>query len=104
MKIAVVAANGKAGRLIVQELVGRGEDVTAITRGENKTDAQNSIQKDIMDLMAADLGGFDAVVDAFGTWAPERSISIRRHSRISATFFPERTRAFSSSAAREAFS
>lgn len=43
MKIAVVAANGKAGRLIVEELVGRGEDVTAITRGENKTDAQNSI-------------------------------------------------------------
>ncbi|MFR2031782.1 MAG: hypothetical protein ACLS3M_10600 [Collinsella sp.] len=56
MKIAVVAANGKAGRLIVEELVGRGEDVTAITRGENKTDAQNSIQKDIMDL-TADLGG-----------------------------------------------
>lgn len=71
MKIAVVAANGKAGRLIVEELVGRGEDVTAITRGENKTDAQNSIQKDIMDLTAADLGGFDAVVDAFGAWTPE---------------------------------
>ena len=30
MKVAVVAANGKAGRLISQEAVNRGMDVTAI--------------------------------------------------------------------------
>lgn len=71
MRIAVAAANGKAGKLIVEELVSRGEDVTAITRGENKTVAQHGLQKDIMDLTAEDLGGFDAVVDAFGAWTPE---------------------------------
>ena len=37
MKIAVVCANGKAGKLIVQEAVDRGLDVTAVVRGQNKT-------------------------------------------------------------------
>lgn len=71
MKIAVVAANGRVGRLVVEEAVKRGEDVTAIVRGENKTCAQHAIQKDIMDLTTDDLKDFDVVVDAFGTWAPE---------------------------------
>ena len=37
MKIAVVCANGKAGKLITNEAVERGLDVTAVVRGENKT-------------------------------------------------------------------
>lgn len=36
MKIAVVAANGREGQLIVKEAMERGHDVTAIVRGENK--------------------------------------------------------------------
>lgn len=71
MKIAVVAANGKAGRLIVKEAVGRGMDVTAIVRGENKTEAEKALVKDAMELTSEDLAGFDAVVDAAGAWAPE---------------------------------
>ena len=39
MKLAVVCANGKAGKLIVDEALSRGLDVTAIVRGENKTKA-----------------------------------------------------------------
>ncbi|MBP3893685.1 MAG: NAD(P)-dependent oxidoreductase [Atopobiaceae bacterium] len=70
-KIAVVAANGKAGKLIVKEAAGRGMDVTAIVRGENQTVAEKAVVKDIMDLTAEDLAGFDAVVDAFGAWTPE---------------------------------
>ncbi|MBQ3300712.1 MAG: NAD(P)-dependent oxidoreductase [Eggerthellaceae bacterium] len=70
-KIAVVAANGKAGKLIVKEAVKRGFDVTAISRSENKTEAPAFVQKDIMNLMADDLAGFDAVVDAFGAWTSE---------------------------------
>ena len=70
-KIAVVAANGKAGKLIVKEAVARGMDVTAFTRSENKSVAQKSVVKDLMDLTAEDLSGFDAVVDAFGAWTPE---------------------------------
>lgn len=63
MKIAVVGANGKAGRLIVEEAVGRGMDVTAVVRGENKTEAPNALVKDAMELAAEDLAEFDAVVD-----------------------------------------
>ena len=70
-KIAVVAANGKAGKLIVKEAVQRDMDVTAFVRSENATVAQKAIVKDIMDLTAEDLVGFDAVVDAFGAWTPE---------------------------------
>lgn len=69
--IAVVAANGKAGKLIVKEAVDRGFDVTAVVRGENKTVAQHAIVKDLFDLTADDLKGFDAVVDAFGAWTPD---------------------------------
>lgn len=70
-KIAVVAANGKAGKLVVEEAVQRGMDVTAFVRSENATVAQEAVVKDIMDLTAEDLAGFDAVVDAFGAWTPE---------------------------------
>ena len=70
-KIAVVAANGKAGKLIVKEAIDRGMDVTAFVRGENQTVAEKAVARDIMDLTAEDLAGFDAVVDAFGAWTPE---------------------------------
>lgn len=71
MKIAVICANGKAGQLITKEAVNRGLDVTAIVRGENKSVAKKVITKDLFDLTAEDLKGFDAVVDAFGAWTPE---------------------------------
>ncbi|MBQ8960493.1 MAG: NAD(P)-dependent oxidoreductase [Ruminococcus sp.] len=70
-KIAVVCANGKAGQLIVKEALDRGLDVTAVVRGENKSAAEKVIVKDLFDLTAEDLKGFDVVVDAFGAWAPE---------------------------------
>lgn len=71
MKIAVVCANGKAGKLITKEAVDRGLDVTAIVRGENRSVAPHSIQKDIFDITAEDLKDFDAVVDAFGAWTED---------------------------------
>ena len=40
MKIAVVCANGKAGKLIVKEALSRGADVTAIVRESNQTEAK----------------------------------------------------------------
>lgn len=71
MKIAVVCANGKAGKLITNEAVERGFDVTAVVRGENKTNAKQVISKDLFDLTKEDLKGFDVVVDAFGAWTPD---------------------------------
>ena len=71
MKIAVVAANGKAAGKIITEAVSRGLYVTGFGRNENNTDAQNYIRKDLFDLTTEDLKGFDAVVDAFGAWTEE---------------------------------
>lgn len=71
MKIAVICANGKAGRLIVKEAVERGLDVTAVVRGENRSVAGKVIAKDLFDLKPEDLEGFDVVIDAFGCWTPE---------------------------------
>ncbi len=81
MKLAVVCANGKAGKLIVKEAVDRGLDVTAVVREENQTAAQKVLKKDLFDLTAADLKPFDAVIDAFGAWTedtlPQHSTSLK---------------------------
>lgn len=71
MKIAVICANGKEGKLIVREAMERGAEVTAVVRGENKSAAAEVIRKDLFQLTAADLEGFDVVIDAFGAWTPE---------------------------------
>lgn len=81
MKIAVICANGKAGKLIVKEAVDRGMNVTAIVRSDNTTAAQKVLKKDLFALTAADLEGFDVVVDAFGAWTedtlPQHSTSLK---------------------------
>ena len=72
MKIAVVAAGGKAGRKIVAEANSRGINVTAFVRRPSEVDgAAKVIVKDIFALEKDDLKDFDAVVDAFGTFKPE---------------------------------
>lgn len=71
MKIAVVCANGKAGQLITKEAMQRGLDVTAVVRGENRSAASQSISRDVLDITAEDLRGFDVVVDAFGAWTED---------------------------------
>lgn len=76
MKIAVICASGKAGRLIVKEAVDRDLDVTAVIRGEKQSAAGKAIVKALFDLTAADLAGFDAVVDAFGAWTADTIGSI----------------------------
>lgn len=81
MKIAVVCANGRAGKLIVGEAIGRGADVTAVVREANRTEARKVLKKDLFELNAGDLNGFDAVIDAFGAWTedtlPQHSTSLK---------------------------
>lgn len=72
MKVAVVCANGRVGTLVVKEAMDRGLDVTAIARGQNRTEAKRFVQKDLFDLDADDLKGYDVVVDAFGAWAEDQ--------------------------------
>lgn len=67
MKIGIIGATGKAGSLILQEAVNRGHEVTAIVRSTAKIQEQGVkvLEKDIFDLKADDLQGFDVVVNAF---------------------------------------
>lgn len=71
MKIAVIGANGREGKLITENLVSKGQDVTAIVRKSNQSAAKKAIIKDVFDLTKEDLEGFDAVVDALGGWTAE---------------------------------
>lgn len=73
MNIAVLAASGKAGRLITLEALNRGHSVSAFVRSESKAsdlvkEGAKIVQKDIFALQSRDLEGFDAIVDAFGEW------------------------------------
>lgn len=71
-KVAVISSNGRVARLIVEELVGRGYEVTGFGIGEeNSSKAQYYVQKNLFDITKEDLSGFDVVVSAFGTWASE---------------------------------
>ncbi|HEM4919589.1 TPA: NAD(P)-dependent oxidoreductase [Streptococcus suis] len=79
MKIAIIAANGQAGQTIAKEAVERGHMVTAIVRSENKSVAQEVIQKDAFALTKEDLAGFDVVVNAFGAWTSE---TLPDHARL----------------------
>ena len=70
MKVAVLAANGKSGSLIVKEALEKGLLVSAFVRekSENVPSGARLIKKDIFALESKDLAEFDAVVDAFGEW------------------------------------
>lgn len=73
MKVAVLAATGKAGRLITLEALNRGHNVSAFVRNPSKAEdleqkGAKIIQKDIFNLESSDLAGFDAIIDAFGEW------------------------------------
>lgn len=68
MRIAIVGASGKAGRLIMEEAVNHGHEVTAIVREASKLKdtSVSVIEKNIFDLTSDDVKNFDVVVNAFG--------------------------------------
>ena len=71
MKIAVLCASGKAGKLIVEEAINKGLEVSAFVRDSNKARFDSKVcvvQKDIFALESSDLQGFDVIIDAFGEW------------------------------------
>lgn len=75
MKVGIIGATGKAGKLILKEAKSRGHEVTAIVRNSQKLpDDEDAavLEKDIFDLDANDLKQFDIVVNAFGV-PPEKA-------------------------------
>jgi len=67
MKIAIIGATGKVGRLIMKEAVDRGFGVTAIVRNASKITETNIkvLEKDIFNLTALELTAFDVVVSTY---------------------------------------
>ncbi|RDZ06438.1 hypothetical protein C3744_28865 [Priestia megaterium] len=67
MKIAIIGATGKVGRLIMKEAVDRGFDVTAIVRNTSKITETNVkvLEKDIFNLTALELTAFDVVISTY---------------------------------------
>ena len=71
MKIVVLCANGKAGKLIIEEAINKGLEVSAFVRDSSKARFDSKVcvvQKDIFTLESRDLQGFDVIIDAFGEW------------------------------------
>ncbi len=73
MKIALLAASGRAGLTILQELITRGHEVVAVVRDINKLpmnlpDSVTAIVNDLSDSakIAKIIAGTDAVVSAYG--------------------------------------
>jgi putative NADH-flavin reductase len=71
MKIAVIGANGKAGRLIVQEALERGHEVTSVIRSNSAVTGSKELKKDLFQLTYEDLKDQEVIIDAFGAWTPE---------------------------------
>ncbi len=71
MKIAILAATGKAGKWVTQEALKRGHSVSAFVRNKEKAHGLTGaklVQKDIFSLNFNDLENFDVIIDAFGEW------------------------------------
>ncbi len=73
MKLVIFGANGRVGRLLVQEAVKRGHEVTAAIYGDQDArlgDGVRILSVDIHDAQQVQhaLHGQDAVVSALGSW------------------------------------
>lgn len=68
MKIGVIAASGKVGKLVVEEALRRKHDVVGIVRDASKVDQDiRIIEKDIFEITSQDICEFDVVINAFGS-------------------------------------
>ncbi len=73
MNIAIIGATGKQGKLLVNEAMKRGHQVTAIVRNKQKLSdfRGNIIEKDIFQLTYDDIKDQEVIIDAIGAWTLE---------------------------------
>lgn len=72
MNIMIIGANGKAGKLLVDEAIDRGHHVTAVVRsGKSSNPNADTLLKDLFNLNKDDFNNQDVVINAFGTFAPD---------------------------------
>lgn len=71
MKLTIIGANGKTGKLLVEEGLKRGHEITAVVRNVNKSLATSIISKDLFDLTKDDIESSDILISAIGAWTEE---------------------------------
>lgn len=75
MKVALIGATGFVGKAVLDELLARGHDVTALVRDPAKLEARPQLQVVKADVRNADemraaVAGTDAVISAYNAgWA-----------------------------------
>ena len=75
MKIAIIGATGRVGKLLINEALKRNYEVTAIVRNASKLENKNIqvIEKPFLEVSKEDLNGFDVVINAIGIWTVEEA-------------------------------
>lgn len=71
LKVMVIGAYGKVGRLVIKNAIASGMDVTAVAHKKHadiKLATKDILIKDAMNLNAQDISGVDVIVDAVGGW------------------------------------
>lgn len=70
-KILVVGSNGRTGRLIVNEALNKGYEVTGLGLKDNLSNVKSYLKLNVFDLTREQVKDYDVVVDAFGAWTPD---------------------------------
>ena len=76
MKVGIIGATGRAGKLIAKEAYDRGHEITAIVIDPENVDNKDYkvLNKSIFDLTVEDLKDFDTVISCFGVFEPSKLI------------------------------
>ena len=87
-KVAIICAAGKQGKLLVNEAVSRGYEVTGFVRGSDKVEnaKAKTVIKDLFDLTREDLIGSMSSSTHSAHGRPKPFLSTRRRLRTCATF------------------
>ncbi|MGN1096059.1 MAG: NAD(P)-dependent oxidoreductase [Eubacteriales bacterium] len=68
MKIGIIGANGKQGRMLCREAMSRGHNVCAIIRGGAPSEnVDRVLVRDLFSLERQDIEGLDVLISAFGS-------------------------------------
>lgn len=70
-KILVVGSNGRTGRLIVNEALNKGYEVTGLGLKDNSSNVKSYLKLNVFDLTREQVKDYDVVVDACGAWTPD---------------------------------
>ena len=83
MKVPVLGANGKTGRLVVERALAKGHLVTVLVRDGNKVESRANVRvlagdaTNLEDVMQA-VEGNDAVIDTIGGSTPYKDTTLER--------------------------